>query len=210
LVDAVLDDWPFSPARGVELTSRSFLLTDAATYRGDGDLSARLRFGWDDTTLYVAGELTDDSVTSGESWDTDRVNLVFDMKDDTSPVTYPTDNPPLNDWQDDDYWVFWRMGGEVVRRFGRVNADPVRGARLATRRTASGWAFEVAIPREQLPGYLPFVGQVVGLQVFVTDGDGEASATELMWSARWPYAADGIEWRLAELARLLLVDAPGR
>jgi hypothetical protein len=210
VVDAVLDDWPATRARGVELTSRSFLLTDPATYHGDRDLSALIRFAWDDSTLYVAGELTDDSVTSGESWDTDRVNLVFDMKDDTSPVTYPSDNPPLNEWQDDDYWVFWRMGGEIVRRFGKVNADPVHGARLATRRTQSGWAFEAAIPREQLAGFLPFVGQVVGLQVFVTDGDGEASATELMWSARWPYTADGIEWRLAELARLLLVDAPGR
>lgn len=208
LVDGDLGDWPVTRAEPARLTAASHLLTDSAVYRGDADLSGAVRFAWDDSTLYVAGEITDDSLTAGESWDTDRVNLVFDMRDDTSPVTYPTANPTLDLWQDDDYWVFWRFGGTAVRRFGKAPADPLPGARLATRRTARGWAFEVALPREALPGYVPFAGQVAGLQVFLTDGDGERTATELMWTARWPYGADGIEWRLAELGRLLFVDAP--
>lgn len=209
-VDGDPADWPPTAAAPVRLTDRSHLLTDTAHYHGPPDLSGDIRFGWDDSTLYVAGELTDDSVTAGEAWDVDRVNLVFDMKDDTSPVTYASANPPLDQWQDDDYWVFWRSGGQAVRRFGKTNADPVPGARLATRRTARGWSFEVALPRAQLPGFVPFPGQVAGLQLFVTDGDGEASATELMWSARWPYGGEGIEWRLAELALLLFVAAPLR
>jgi hypothetical protein len=207
-VDGDLADWPATAAQPVVLGPHNFLLTDSSVYHGAQDLSARLRFGWDDSTLYASGEITDDSVTSGDAWDTDRVNFVFDMKHDTSPLTYTTANPPLNDWQEDDYWVFFRFGQAVIRRFGRVNADPIPGARLATRRTATGWAYEAAIPRAALPGYVPFVGQVAGLQVFVTDGDGDRTATELMWSAKWPYTADGIEWRLAELATLLFVDAP--
>jgi len=209
-VDGDLSDWPATPAAAVALGAGSYLLTDSSHYHGDADLSGTIRLAWDDSTLYVGGELTDDSVTTGEAWDTDRVNLVFDMKDDTSPVTYASPNPPLDQWQEDDYWVFWRAGGQTVRRFGKANADPVPGARLATRRTAAGWAFEAAIPRAALPGYVPFVGQVAGLQVFVTDGDGEPAATELMWAARWPYGSDGIEWRLAELALLLFLDAPSR
>ncbi len=207
-VDGDLGDWPATAAPPVPIGPQSFVLTDPAEYRGAGDLSGAVRLAWDDSTLYVGGAFADDSVTAGEAWDTDRVNLVFDMRDDTSPVTYASANPPLDAWQDDDYWLFWRMGGTEVRRFGAVNADPVPGARLATRRTASGWSFEAAIPRGQLPGYVPFAGQVAGLQVFVTDGDGDRTATELMWSARWPYSADGIEWRLAELAHLVFVDAP--
>ncbi|MBI4541663.1 MAG: hypothetical protein HY705_01395 [Gemmatimonadetes bacterium] len=209
-IDGDLGDWPATGAASVELSPSSFLLTDTAMYHGAGDLAARIRLAWDDSTLYVGGDVTDDSLTAGDAWDVDRVNLVFDMKDDTTPLTYATPNPPLDAWQDDDYWVFWRNGGTSVRRFGKTNADPVPGARLATQRTALGWRFEVALPRSALPGYVPFVGQVAGMQVFVTDGDGEASATELMWSARWPYAADGIEWRLAELGQLLFVDAPLR
>ena len=207
-IDGDLSDWPNTVARPLTIGQGSFVLTDTAMYHGASDLTARLRFAWDDSTLYVGGEIADDSVTGGEAWDTDRVNLVFDMQDNTTPLTYASANPPLNEWQDDDYWVFWRFGGTVVRRFGKTNADPVPGARIATRRTPGGWSFELSLPRSTLPGYLPFVGQVAGLQAFVTDGDGEATATELMWSARWPYSADGIEWRLAELARILFVDGP--
>lgn len=207
-IDGDLGDWPATAAQPVILGPQSFLLTDPSVYHGAQDLSARLRFGWDDSTLYVAGEITDDSVTSGDSWDSDRVNFVFDMKHDTSPLTYASANPPLNEWQDDDYWVFFRFAQTVIRRFGKANADPIPGARLVTRRTPTGWAYEAAIPRAALPGYVPFVGQVAGLQVFVTDGDGERTATELMWSAKWPYTADGIEWRLAELATLLFTDGP--
>jgi len=207
-IDGDLSDWPNTVARPLVIGPGSYVLTDTAMYHGAGDLTARLRFAWDDSTLYVGGEIADDSVTGGEAWDTDRVNLVFDMQDNTTPLTYASANPPLNEWQDDDYWVFWRFGGAVVRRFGKTNADPVPGARIATRRTPGGWSFELSLPRSTLTGYLPFVGQVAGLQAFVTDGDGEATATELMWSARWPYSADGIEWRLAELARILFVDGP--
>jgi hypothetical protein len=210
IVDGDLGDWPRTQAAPLRLDARSHLLTDSSVYHGDGDVSGLIRLAWDDSTLYVAGELTDDSVTTGEAWDVDRVNLVFDMKDDTGPVTYAGANPPLEQWQDDDYWIFWRAGGQAVRRFGKNSVDPMPGARLVTRRTAAGWSFEVALPRAALPGYVPFAGQVAGLQVFVTDGDGERVATELMWSARWPYGGDGIEWRLAELGYLLFVDAPLR
>jgi hypothetical protein len=209
-VDGDDSDWPATTAPAVQMGRGSFVLTDTAVYRGEPDLSGHVRFAWDDSTLYVAGEFTDDSVTAGEAWDVDRVNLVFDMADNTTPVTYESANPTLDLWQDDDYWLFWRSGGQTVRRFGKQNADPVPGARLATRRTRLGWTFEVAVPRAALPGFVPFVGQVAGLQVFVTDGDGERTATELMWTAPWPYGADGIEWRLAELAHLLFVDAPIR
>ena len=67
---------------------------------------------------------------------------------------------------------------------------------------------KLALPHGALPGYVPFVGQVVGLQVFVTDGDGGTSPAELMWSARWPHGPDGITWRLADLGRLVFADAP--
>jgi hypothetical protein len=209
-IDGDLADWPPTEAAAVPIGPASTVLTDTATYRGAADLAGEVRFAWDDSTLYVAGAFTDDAVETGESWNADRVNLVLDMRDDTTPLTYPTPDPSLDQWQEDDHWVFWRAGSPVVRRFGRRNADPLDGARLATRRTTGGWSFEAALPAAGLPGFVPFVGQVAGLQVFVTDGDEDGRVAELMWAGRWPYNADGIQWRLAELARLLFVDAPIR
>jgi hypothetical protein len=210
VVDGDPGDWPATEAADVVVGMAGALLTEPATYGGAPDLTGRIRFGWNDSTLYVAGEFTDDAIETGESWNADRVNLVFDLRDDTSPLTYATPDPSLDQWQEDDHWVFLRMGSPVVRRFGRVNADPLAGAQVATRRTPAGWSFELALPAGGLPGFLPFVGQVAGLQVFVTDGDNDGRVAELMWAGRWPYNADGIQWRLAELARLLFVDAPIR
>lgn len=50
-------------------------------------------------------------VTTGEAWDTDRANLVFDTQDDMSPIAYAGANPPLNEWQDDHNALSWRIGG---------------------------------------------------------------------------------------------------
>jgi hypothetical protein len=146
----------------------------------------------------------DDSVAAGD----DRVSLVLDLADDDTPLTYAAANPPPPTWQEDDHWLSWRPGAAAVRRAGRVPVDSLPGVRMAQRRSADGWQFELALPRGALPGYVPFVGQVVGLQVFVTDGDGGPAASELMWSARWPHGPDGIAWRLADTGRLVLVDAP--
>jgi hypothetical protein len=207
-IDGDAADWPRTAAAAVGIGPDAFLLTDTAGYRGARDLSATLRFGWDDSTLYVAGETRDDSVTGGDAWDADRVHLVLDLGDDDTPLTYAMANPPPPTWQEDDHWVSWRPGAGAVGRAGRVSMDSLPGVRMAQIRTADGWRFELALPRGALPGYVPFVGQVVGLQVFVTDADGAPAAAALMWSARWPYGPDGLAWRLADTGRLAFADAP--
>ena len=207
VIDGDASDWPRTDAATVRIGPAGYLLTDSAEYRGARDLSATLRFGWDDSTLYVAGDVEDDSVLAGDGRYADRLHLVFDLADDDTPLSYAPTSPPPATWQADDHWLSWGPGGGV-RRAGRVPADSLAAALIARSRTAAGWRFELALPRAELPGYLPFVGQVVGLQVFATDGDGAASVSAVMWSARWPWGPDGVQWRLAELGRLVLVDAP--
>ena len=75
VLDGRLDEWTHEP---LVLDHRAHLLTAAGDYAGDADLSARIWFAWNDSTLYVAGAVRDDDVTAGEAWDRDRVNLVFD------------------------------------------------------------------------------------------------------------------------------------
>jgi hypothetical protein len=207
-IDGDAGDWPTSRAPVVTIGPGACAPADSAGYRGAGDLSGTLRFAWDDSTLYVAGDLQDDSLTIGDAWESDRVSLVVDLSDDDTPLTYTAANPLPPTWQEDDHWVSWRPGADAVRRAGRNTVDSLPGVRYGRQPTATGWRFELAVPRAGLPGYVPFVGQVVGLQVFVTDGDGGPAPSELMWSACWPHGPDGLEWRFAELGRLVLVDAP--
>jgi hypothetical protein len=209
-LDGRLDEWTQQP---LVLDHRAHLLTDSADYAGDADLSARVWFAWDDSTLYVAGAVVDDDVTRGEAWDRDRVNLVFDWRNDTTPLTYGQRSPPTSSWQSDDYWVyfqpFWEKGPGLVQRMDRHGQGPAAGARLASRRTADGYTFEAAIPASALPEYSPFAAAVAGLQVFVSDGDRGQPLTELMWSAAWAHD-NGLAWELDRMGRLVFAGTAER
>jgi len=194
----------------VVLDRSSHLLTPRDRYAGDTDLSARIWLAWDDSTLYVAGDVTDDDVTVGEAWDRDRINLVFDWREDTTPLSYDRVSPPTSAWQPDDYWVyfqpFWEAGPGRPQRLDRRSHGPAGGARLASRRTPTGYAFEVALPAAALPEYSPFPAHVAGLQVFISDGDAGEALTEVMWSADWGYDG-GLLWELSRMGRLVFTDA---
>ena len=209
VIDGDLGEWRGTPA---VIGQASHLLTNADLYHGAADLQAELWFAWDDSTLYVAGRVRDDSVTAGEAWDRDRINVVLDWRENDTPLSYGEDGAAdVADWQVDDYWLFfqpfWAETPGVPRRIDRLGTHALAGARLATRRSVNGYTFELALPAADLPEYAPFVGHVAGLQLFVTDGDAERSATELMWSHRWGYSADGgLSWELPRMGRLVFVN----
>lgn len=207
-LDGDLQEWQHAP---LVLDASSHLLTAPSYYRGDADLSARIWLAWDDSSLYVAGRVRDDDVTAGEAWDRDRVNLVFDWRRDTTPLTYAEASPPTAAWQPDDYWVyfqpFWAQGPGVVKRMDRRSHGPAEGARVASHRTEDGYTFEARIPASALPEYAPFMAMVAGFQVFLSDGDAGEPLTELMWSAAWGHG-DGIAWELDRTGRLVFAGAP--
>jgi len=211
-LDADLSDWPLQ--RPIVVDRNSHLLTGKKVYHSEADFSARFYLMWDKERLYFAGDVADDSVTAGEAWDTDRVNLVFDMNNDTDRFTYASANPGTSEWQVDDYWVFCRpfvdeaySRGQVFR-IARDAYGEVEGAVIAARRTARGYRFEMSLPIKSLPHLVPYTGKVVGFDLFVTDGDGEAEVTEIMWANRWKYDSGGIYWQWWKLDRLVLAGLP--
>ncbi len=210
-IDGAFDDWTLVPPMRLDSASLS-LLTDRADYRGNDDLSALVRFAWDDSTFYLFARVDDDSVTAGEAWDVDRINLVFDANADDTPLTYGSPNPVTNEWQEDDYWVYLRPfgpGGEgTVHREGSRGSGRITSARVASVRHPRGYTVEASIPLRELPRLGGFVGSVAGFQLFVTDGDGRGAASELMWHGRWPFDGGGLSWRLADMGRLVFVDEP--
>jgi hypothetical protein len=207
-VDGVLDDWRDIPP--VQLGGPNAHFTRGAEhYRGARDLLADIRLAWNDSTLFLSGHVADDSVTGGDSWDTDRLNLVIDARGDDNPRTYESAAPTQDQWQEDDYWIYVRpfgaaRGSGSVTRADRAGHHPLHAAQLASRRTSVGYDVEVAIPLSDLPGLSLFEGGASGLQIFVTDGDGDGHDKEVMWHGAWPYGTDGIEFHLMDLARMVL------
>jgi hypothetical protein len=208
-IDGSLDDWQRIPRLHLDAATAAVLTPERP--RDPADLSARVGFAWDDSTLYLSAGVDDDALTTGDGWESDRVNVVLDLNGDDTPVTYASRNLQLGDWQDDDLWLYIRpfpsdSAPPQVMRAGRTGHARVRGARAAARRRAGGYDVEVAIPKGELPQLGLFVGAVSGLQVFITDVDG-GPPTELMWHGHWPYGDDGLEWHLGDLGRLIFVDA---
>lgn len=210
-IDADLREW-HGPAARVD--SSVYLLTDPHDYRGNDDLSARIWLAWDDSALYVAGRVRDDRVTGGEAWDRDRINLVFDWRENDTPLTYGGTPPPTARWQTDDYWILLQPFGEAgapgqVRLLNSSGQRVIDTARLAARHNSTGYTFELRLPADALPEYAPFTGYVAAFQLFVTDGDGQEPTTELMWGNRWNYSVDGgLAWELWRMGRLVFTDTP--
>ncbi len=210
-VDGVLDEW--DDVSSINLDSNAFLLTSPDRYEGDADISGAIRITWDTLHVYVAGRFTDDALTPGAAWTSDRINLVFDFNNDTHPLSYGGNAPDASRWQVDDQWVYAHIVGDgeppfPVMRLGSDFHGPITDSQLASVATDEGWTFEMQVPWAELPEARPFVGAVFGLQLFVSDGDGGGGLTEIMWSDRWAYTADaGLHWELWKMGRLILTGA---
>ncbi len=169
-----------------------------------------VRFVWDTAFLYVGGRFVDDVLTAGTAWTSDRVNLVFDFRNNNNPLSYSGTAPDASRWQPDDQWVYAHIVGDgdppfPVMRLGNDYHGPVSGALLVSQRWEGGWAFEMRVPWSELPEARPFVGAVFGMQVFLSDGDGTGRLTEIMWSERWAHSPDaGLKWELWKMGRLVL------
>jgi hypothetical protein len=211
-LDGDLDEWDDVPA--IALDSSAFLITDSALYEGVGDIGGAIQFLWDTTYLYVAGRFADDSLAAGTAWTSDRVNFVFDLNNDNHPLSYGGRAPDASRWQPDDHWIYAHIVGDgdppyAVMRLAADYHGPIAGARLVSQTAPGGWTFEMRVPWSELPEARPFVGAVIGLQVFVSDGDGGGRLTEIMWSESWSWSLDsGLAWELWKLGRLVLTGEP--
>lgn len=211
-LDGELSEWDRVPR--LSFDSSSYLLTDAALYGGNADLSGAIQFVWDTTYLYVAGRFADDALAVGAAWTSDRVNLVFDFLGDNHPLSYGGEAPDASRWQPDDQWVYAHIVGDgeppyPVMRLAHDYHGPVNDAQLVSQTAEGSWTFEMRVPWVELPEAQPFVGAVLGMQVFLSDGDGTGRLTEIMWSERWGYSWEGgLQWELWKMGKLVLTGEP--
>jgi hypothetical protein len=177
-IDGVLDEWEEVPA--VVIDSSSYLLTEAALYDGNADLSGAVQFVWDTThPLSYDGRAPDAS-----RWQPDDHWVYAHIVGDGAPP-YP------------------------VMRLAHDYHGPIEGAQLVSGRGQGGWTFEMRVPWSELPEAQPFVGAVFGMQVFLSDGDGGGRLTEIMWSERWGHSPEtGLMWELWKMGVLVLTGEP--
>jgi len=207
VIDGELTEWSVEP---------SFRLTpdNGNIFQGKfdnaNDASIDLWLGYDADNLYVAGRIRDDVLTNVDIWNCDRINLVFDMRMDTSEFNYPEGSANHTSWQTDDYWIFlcpnlpdgaqiMRIGGKWPDREQDGYYGLVAGSKASVIKEDGGYRFEWAIPKASMPYFDPKPGLMTGFTFFYSDWD--ESLSELMYLTNWG-GKDGIEWRFWDCALL--------
>ncbi|MDR3710968.1 MAG: sugar-binding protein [Capsulimonadaceae bacterium] len=80
-IDADLSKW--AKVRGVVLAGRDAVVLSPNLWKGDDDLSAIVKYGWDDNALYLAVDETDDvfcqEQTGFDTWNGDCVQIGVDI-----------------------------------------------------------------------------------------------------------------------------------
>lgn len=153
IVDGDLSDW----LAGDQINLDRYT---AFSYSGNidspADLSAIIRSGWDEQTLYFAIEVNDDvRVTDGpDVWRDDGVEIALDGLNDK------------NAWGEDDHQYRIVADGSTLDR-----SVPITSIVASVLTYEGGYSIEVAIPMAELIPGVPISGTVMGFTIGLRDDD---------------------------------------
>lgn len=201
MIDGNFQEWG---QRGVHraLAAREQATFAGEKWKGPSDLSGWIRFGYDETFLYVAAHVVDDffiqDQTSTEAWRGDHIILNIDM---------------LRSGKMQDVWQMGlspgSLSGENPTRPELIIWEPlgasIEGAVVAARRTAEGYDIEAAIPWK-IWGVTPTLHQTFALEAALSDCDTTPTMQEKLISI------DTAPWKPRDPARLIpagLADRSG-
>ena len=143
----------------------------------DADASFDFAVLVDDGWLYVAMNIKDDAIVTGEN---------DNHTDDSAEIYIDANHSATETYDDDDVQIrigAWDIGGNVQNpQLGGSGADT--GTRAAVVETATGWIVEAAIPLKNNKWDIkPTAGLVIGFNVQINDDDdGGGRDHKLIWS----------------------------
>lgn len=147
--------------------------TIQGTVSNANDLSGTFKLLWDNSYLYVLGQVTDDSKTndSGPVYQDDAIEVYVDFGNDKS-TTYGND--------DSQYTFGWNDNTIGANTSGNTSTTGISFQIVAT---STGYVFEARIPWSTLGG-TPVVGELHGFDFHVNDDDdGGDRDGKLSWNA---------------------------
>lgn len=186
-LDGSLDDaaWKRTVPRHIGKAEEFFSFKKKAgtdgTWQGPQDLSAELRFLWDDQNLYVGVSVIDDIAgpikPTYDVWQQDGLQFLID------PMR--TSAQKVGKY---DYGVGDRPEGAKAQCFLQADNTIQLGDRpeiiVKTKREKEGSGnitYEIAIPWKMIAPFKPGVGANLGLTMIVNEDDGEGRDSYLTW-----------------------------
>ena len=152
-IDGNLGDWPAGEGIGLDRQT-AFLFSGQID--SPADLSAEIRSGWDEGTLYFAIQVNDDIIVtdSDEVWRDDGVEVGLDGLNDKAA------------WGSDDHQYTIVADG-----FAADRGEPIAEVATAVQIQDGSYSIEVAIPMSELIPGVPISGTVMGFTIGLHDDD---------------------------------------
>jgi hypothetical protein len=190
-IDGTVDDWQELAAQsGVGWTSFEAIVHDMGCERTSAqseteieDLSARVRFAYDDAYLYVAFSVQDDGYVgySGNDGryflgDSPQILLDLDLDGDWDDSGLSEDDVQL------DFYPGFEQPAVALWQLADLSVRGLSEASVAARSSGSGYDLEARIPWKSL-GVRPAAGLTLGIAASVSDNDTvDTNAQECMIS----------------------------
>lgn len=184
-LDAAFDDAIWAAARELRIDQeaqyrRYSKRNEASSWTGPEDLSASLRFLWDDAYLYLRADIVDEAYHHGEAdsrlWAMDGLQILVDPNRET-------------DAKSGYYDISMGQGAEGDQAYCHSSASPTvqadqdaTGIEVRTRNGEGGNRSQVvAIPWAHLAPFTPGIGRNLGLAVIINEDDGPGRGSFMGW-----------------------------
>lgn len=201
-IDGKLDEWNLSSP--IEIDQEAQVIRDVSFWQGPTDCSAKTYVMWDETNLYLAVEVTEDSPFGAiemlplDGEDNFKLYISTDPAADPARTAYGTNDFLVYFIVDNQYWdtAFDRsmVDKDARQRFISKGMDGgesvLDGYKCAAQMTATGFIYEAVIPltnfsNENIPVYTPKVGDQIKFDFAITDISYPCPGTEYIPQMAW-------------------------
>ncbi len=201
-IDGSLDDWNLdSPAVVKDVTQ---VIRDAVLWKGEDDLSANFYLAWDETNLYIAAEVHEDTPFGAiemlpiDGMDNIKLYISTNPASDPARTQYDTNDFLVYFIMNQDYWDTaidrTMVPKDNRQRFVSVGIDGgenvLDGYVCAAQTTTYGFTWEAIVPwacfsNNKIAVYTPAVGDVLACDFAITDIDYPCPGTEYIPQMAW-------------------------
>jgi len=172
--------WAKASVQLVSEERQYFRLDKARSWKGPADLSAKIRFLWDEKFLYIGVEATDDVFcnpkSDGDIWNGDGIQILAD------PCREQSEKPGKYDYA-------FALGAKGPQAWCYYSADPSSPLGeckdIVVKATPSGQGgtlvYEIAIPWSRLAPFKPAQGRNLGMGLILNEDDGPGRGSFMGW-----------------------------
>jgi hypothetical protein len=171
-------DWKRCAVQRLDQKQQYFTLDKAVQWKGAADLSATMRFLWDDKCLYVGVDVSDDVFANtkqdGEIWAGDGLQFLIDPKRSSLEKPGKYDLGLAQGKKGPQAWCF--LSANAATPVGAVPDIEVH-----CKQREGGMIYKLAIPWARLAPFTPAAGANLGLSMIVNEDDGNGRTGFIGW-----------------------------